>query len=133
VEEEGERETGGEKEEESEFLFCFRQRFFDAVQERRKEKKPRPQEEKKAFFLPLGLGLVVDHVKPDNVPQEQMELRVRRRVERGLEQGAEDVVDQVLEVADDALVAVDIVEPRDLDEPDDWCSFKRGTRGEREG
>ena len=40
---------------------------------------------------------------------------------------------EVLEVADEALGAVDIVEPRDLDEPDDWWSFKRGTRGERVG
>ena len=50
-----------------------------------------------------------------------MQLRVRCRVQGGFKQGAENVVDEVLEVGDDALVAVDVVEARDLDEPDDCC------------
>ena len=67
-----------------------------------------------------------------------MQLRVRRRIERRLEERAEDVVDEVLEVADDALVAVDVVEPRDLDEPDDCfgCFFgveRVGEKREMEG
>ena len=55
MEEEGERETGGEKEEESEFLFCFRQRFFDAVQERRKEKNLDLKRKKKLSSYLSGL------------------------------------------------------------------------------
>jgi hypothetical protein len=128
----GKERQGGKRKKRVSFCFVFGN-VFSTPCKKEEKKKTSTSRGKKPFFLPLGLGLVVDHVKPDNVPQEQMELRVRRRVERGLEQGAEDVVDQVLEVADDALVAVDIVEPRDLDEPDDWCSFKRGTRGERVG
>ena len=45
--------------------------------------------------------------------------RVRRRIDGDFEEREEDVVEHLLEVLHRALAAVDVVQPRELDEPDD--------------
>ena len=46
-----------------------------------------------------------------------MQIRMRGRVDCGLEERLEEVLDDVLEAGDLVVQLVDVVQPRDLDQP----------------
>ena len=65
----------------------------------------------------LGLGLVVHRVKPADVLQELVQVRVGAGVDGHLEERLEETLDDVLETVDTVVDPVDVVQSRNLDHP----------------
>ena len=77
----------------------------------------------------LRLGLVIHRVKPDDILQKAVQLRVGGGVDGGLEQRPEQVLQNLLEAGDVVVALVDVKQSGNLHEDmiilhSDWLIFK---------
>lgn len=65
----------------------------------------------------LWFGLVIHAVKPTDILEELVEVRMGAGVDGDLEQRLEETLDDVLEVINTVVDPVDVVQARNLDQP----------------